>query len=385
MNSYQWLSKLIAHDTTSRNSNLNLIAEIRDWLNKFSIETTLTYDKNKQKANLFGTLPAHNGRLDGGIILSGHTDVVPVDGQKWDTDPFASILMNDKIYGRGACDMKGFIAVVLALVPQFAQHHLAQPLHFAFSYDEEVGCKGAPLLIADFQQRGIQPKACIVGEPTEMRPVVAHKGINVFHCKLHGVAAHSSLIPQGCNAIDYAAELICHIHELAVQIKQEGPFDDYFDVPFSTISTNVISGGNAINTIPGLCEFFFEMRSLPGIKPQHFMTQIETYIRDYLLLKMRHEQKDVTIEFETIASAPSFEAIEEAEITYLVRKLTQVKDILKVAYATEAGLFQQAGIATIVCGPGSIEQAHRANEFVTLTQLNRCEDFLRNLILQDVR
>ncbi len=382
MNTYQWLAKLVAHDTTSRNSNLNLINDIRDWLNNYNIETNLTFDINKQKANLFGTLAAHDGSLEGGIILSGHTDVVPVDGQDWDTEPFETILINEKIFGRGTCDMKGFVAAVLALVPELARSKLAKPLHFAFSYDEEVGCKGAPLLIADFLQRGVRPQACIVGEPTEMRPVVAHKGIDVIRCRVHGLAAHSSLTPQGCNAIEYAAKMICQIRTLADRLQLEGPFDEFFDVPFSSLSTNLISGGNAVNTIPGFCEFLFELRSLPTVKPQHLVAEVESYIREQLLPKMRIEYSAAAIEFDSIASAPAFEASDQAAITHLVRKLTAEHSLLKVAYATEAGLFQQAGIPTIVCGPGNIEQAHRANEFVTLEQLNRCEEFLRSLMQQ---
>lgn len=377
----EWLSQLVAFDTTSRNSNLSLINFIRDYLISLGIESRLTYDHSQLKANLFATLPGREGNIEGGILLSGHTDVVPVDGQQWETDPFCATQIENKIYGRGTCDMKGFIAVVLALLPKFKQLNLDRPVHFAFSYDEEVGCLGARSLIKDFQQQGIKPDACIVGEPTAMRPVVAHKGINVFRCQVHGNAAHSSLTPEGCNAIEYAAELISKITETAHQFRLEGPYDKYYDVPFTSISTNLIQGGNAVNTIPKLCEFIFEYRNLPTVDPHHIILGIRNYIQDVLLKKMHQDYSDAKIEIEPIATVPAFEAIDNANITQLMRTLTHDTAIHKVAYATEAGLFQQAGIPTIVCGPGSIEQAHRANEFVSLEQLEHCEKFLMSLLM----
>lgn len=232
MNSFDWLARLVAFDTTSRNSNLELIADIEAWLKRHHIPSRLTHDSTGQKANLFATLPAANGDISGGIILSGHTDVVPIDGQKWHTNPFKAELIEDKIYGRGTCDMKGFIAVVLSLIPELQQSALKQPVHFAFSYDEEVGCLGARLLIADLQQIGVKPKACIVGEPTDMHPIVAHKGIQVFRCRVHGAAAHSSLTHRGCNAIEYAAKIINYLRDLADLMRLAGPFDQHFDVPF---------------------------------------------------------------------------------------------------------------------------------------------------------
>ncbi|RDI45172.1 acetylornithine deacetylase [Aquicella lusitana] len=385
MNTVEWLSRLVAFDTTSRYSNLDLIQTIQDWLARYHIETRFTYDLKEKKANLFATLPAQNGSVDGGIILSGHTDVVPVDGQHWDTNPFEAVLMNDRIYGRGTCDMKGFLAVALTLLPEFQQMKLSEPVHFAFTYDEEVGCRGVPLLLADLQQAGIRPKACIVGEPTEMKPVVAHKGIQGFRCRLNGRAAHSSLTPQGCNAIEHAARLICHIRDLADEMRRKGPFDSHFDVPFTSISTNMIHGGNAHNTIPALCEFIFEFRHLPHVKPQQIREQIEIYIQNELLPKMRNEYPDASVELDSLSVVPSFEVLEASAITLLARHISNEKTIHKVAYATEAGLFQQADIPTIVCGPGNIEQAHRQNEFVTLDQLGKCEVFLRKVVSEFAR
>lgn len=373
-----WLKQLISFDTTSRHSNLKLIDVVEEWFTTHHLTSHRTYDANKQKANIFATLPAQDGSIQGGIILSGHTDVVPVDGQKWQTDPFIATVLDDKVYGRGTSDMKGFIAVVLALLPEFQQRKLTQPIHFAFSYDEEVGCLGAPAIIADIIKQGLQPRACVVGEPTVMRPVVAHKGINVFCCRVHGRATHSSLVTEGCNAIEYAAQLMSWIRELGKRL-QQGPHDKFYDVPFSSITTNLVSGGNAVNTIPSFCEFFFEFRNLPTVAPDEIRQQIEIYIQKDLLPRMREDYQEAAIELNLIAAVPGLEASEQAEITKTVRHLTNETNVFKVAYATEAGLFQQSGIPTIVCGPGSIEQAHRANEYIQLEQLARCEQFLLSL------
>ena len=281
-------------------------------------------------------------------------------------DPFSATVTSDRVYGRGACDMKGFIAVVLALVPQFLKEKLNQPLHFAFSYDEEVGCQGAPLLIADFQQQGIQPAACIVGEPTDMHIVVAHKGITGFHCRIKGRAAHSSLTPQGCNAIEYAAHLISWIRGLATQFKQLGPYEEQYDVSFSTMTTNKIQGGTALNIIPDHCEFSFELRHLPEVDPEQLFLQLKNYIHENLLPQMKKEHLDAAIELVPICAVPGFASSEKESITKLVRAITHQKEKHKVSYATEAGIFQQAGIPTVICGPGNIAQAHRADEFVML-------------------
>jgi acetylornithine deacetylase len=380
MNTQAWLSRLVAFDTTSRNSNLDLIHAVGDWFAQHAITPRLTHDAVEPKANLFATLPADNGSTEGGIILSGHTDVVPVDGQHWDTNPFAAVQKDDCIFGRGTCDMKGFLAVTLALLPQLQKLKLAHPVHFAYSYDEEIGCRGAPHLINDLLAAGLQPRACIVGEPTDMRPVVGHKGIQVFRCRLQGRAVHSSLTPEGCNAIEYAAELVSYIRNFANEIKQSGPFNTHFDVPFTTLSTNLITGGIASNTVPDTCEFTFEFRHLPEVDPLTIREKISGYVKKELLPKMQREYEDGSIEIEMLASPPSFEASESAAITQLARAVSGENDIVKVAYATEAGQFQAANIPTIVCGPGNIEQAHRANEFVKIAQLEQCEKFLLRIL-----
>ncbi len=381
MNSLEWLARLVEFDTTSRNSNLNLIHFIQEWLLKnYNITSHLSYDPNEPKANLLATLPAAEGSITGGIVLSGHTDVVPVDGQDWQTDPFTLTQLDGNVFGRGTSDMKGFIAVALALIPEFLQQRLKHPIHFALSYDEEIGCRGAPFLIADFAKLGIQPTACIVGEPTEMRPVIAHKGIQVFRCRVHGNAAHSSLTPEGCNAIEYAAKLICYIRDIADEFKRQGPFDSHYDVSFSTLTTNLMKGGNAYNTIPAFCEFIFELRNLPETHPDDVFARIKHYIHTDLQPQMQMEHAAASVLLDQIATVPSFHADPNATFTAFTNKLTDNQNIHKVSYATEAGLFQQANIPTLVCGPGSIEQAHRANEFVSLAQLQQCEQFLRKIV-----
>ncbi len=378
--SLDWVRDLVAMDTTSRVPNLGLIETVRDALAERGIASTLTHDKREGWANLFATIPAHDGATDGGVVLSGHTDVVPVDGQDWDSDPFKPAIRDGRLYGRGTCDMKGFIGAALALVPEMQAARLAKPIHFALSYDEEIGCAGAPLLIADLKQRGLNPSGCIVGEPTSMRPIIAHKGINTYRCCVRGHAAHSSLTPKGLNAIEYAARLICHIRDIADEFRAKGPFDELYDVPFTTAQTSQIQGGNAINTVPAECRFSFEFRNLPTLDPDAIFAKIDACARDTLLPKMRREHPDAAIEISKIASAPGLDADEQAAITQLVRALSADQSQRKVAYGTEAGLFANAGIPSVVCGPGNIEQAHKPNEYVELAQLDGCERFLRKFI-----
>ena len=372
-----WLTKLVAFDTTSCNSNLPLIECVGNWLDQLQIPFTLSYNPTKTKANLFASLPTSDGSLKGGLIFSGHTDVVPVCGQVWDSNPFCAIKRDDRIYGRGTCDMKGFLAVVLSLIPEFQTNSRKYPLHLAFSYDEEVGCLGVPLLIADFQRKGIQPIACIVGEPTEMVPVVAHKGINSFRCRIHGHAVHSSLTPKGCNAIEYGARIICWLRDFAEQLKEKGFKDDLYDVPYTTLTCTMVSGGIAMNTIPPFLEFLFEFRNLPQDNPDQISQAIKDYISKYLIPEMQKESVDASVEIEPINCIPAFQTSEDIELIEIASKGGSIK---KVSYATEAGFFQKAGIPTIVCGPGRIMEAHKANEFVSLKQLDKCEKFLRMVV-----
>ncbi|HTK01054.1 MAG TPA: acetylornithine deacetylase [Bordetella sp.] len=379
MDTRRWLETLVGFDTTSRNSNLALIETARDWLKGQGVQAWLVHNDDRTKANLFATLPARDGGEQGGIVLSGHTDVVPVDGQAWTADPFVLREQDGLLYGRGACDMKGFIATALAMVPEFLSMPRAKPLHLAFSFDEEVGCAGAPFMLADLRDRGIRPEGCVVGEPTGMQVVVAHKGINLYRCRVHGKAAHSSLTPHGCNAIEYAARLICHIRDVADAYKAKGPYDAFYDVPYSTLTTNLIRGGIAVNTIPDDCEFAYEFRNLPGIVPDDIQRDVQRYVDEVLLPRMQAEFPDARIDIEAGPAAPGLEASEQAAITQLVRALTRDTATRKVAYGTEAGLFQGIGIPTVVCGPGHIAQAHKPDEFVAVDQLDACAAFLRRV------
>ena len=380
MNTINRLSRLIAFDTTSRHSNLALIHDCADYLESLGLKPWLSHNADQSKANLFATIAAADGSTEGGLSLSGHTAVVPTDGQAWQSDPYRADIREGRLYGRGSADMKGFIAAVLAAAPAMVQAELKRPLHIALSYDEEIGCLGAPVMIAELQKRGLTPEHCIVGEPTSMRMVVAHKGIHTFRCAVHGKAAHSSLTPQGVNAIEYAAKLIVFINELAGRLKARHDTDPDYDVPFSTLSVNTIAGGIAGNIVPQLCEFEFDYRNLPHMSPADITAPIEAHIREVLQPQMQAVEAACRIDMRHGENVPAMPEAEAALLHDLVTQLVQDSSRLKVAYATEGGQFQQAGIATVICGPGNIEQAHKADEFVELSQLARCDAFLHKLI-----
>jgi acetylornithine deacetylase len=378
---WELIQRLVGFDTTSRDSNLGLIEWVRDWLKGFGVESRLTYDESGKKANLFATI--RQGARPG-IVLSGHTDVVPVDGQAWDTDPFVATLKDDRIYGRGSADMKSYLACALAMTPRFLAADLKYPVHFALSYDEELGCMGVRGLIADLAQAGIRPAGCIIGEPTGMQAVVAHKGKRAYRCCFRGREAHSALTPHGVNAIEYAAKLVVYIRHMAERMRDCETRDNGFDVPFTTLQTGVIRGGTAGNIVPRDCEVHFEFRYLPGVDPEALESEIKAYAERVLLSEMRSVDPETFISFETKAEIPGLDpALERAEqdrVTALAQALARNPSIAKVAYATEAGLFQRAGIPSIICGPGSIEQAHKPNEFIALEQIALCESFMERLL-----
>lgn len=380
MDKIQWLHRLIRFNTVSCNSNMELIQAAASWFESHGIETTRIPGTADNKANLLATIPASNGSRQGGLLLSGHTDVVPVVGQLWDTDPFTAVEKDGKIYGRGACDMKGFVAVLLALVPEIKQLPLQKPVHFALTCDEEIGCLGVDFVAEHLQRIALHPEGCIIGEPSNMKPIIGEKSRRMYHGQIQGKAAHSSMVTEGCNAIEYASRLICYINDLFNHLKTIGPFDEAFNIPYSTLSTNLISGGTASNIIPGSCEFMLEIRYIPEFPLEHFRSQIQNYIDETLLPEMKKTHGDAAIYFDQISDAPGFSAREDAQITHLLRTITGVKERLKVSYATEAGAFQDIGIPTIICGPGDIAEAHRPNEFVTLEQLTICEHVLKNVI-----
>jgi acetylornithine deacetylase len=373
----EMIRRLVAFDTTSRESNLGLIEWVRDWLKGFGVESRLTYDAAGKKANLFATI-AKGARP--GIVLSGHTDVVPVDGQPWDTDPFTATLKDDRIYGRGACDMKSYIAAALAMTPRFLEADLKAPVHFALSYDEEVGCLGVRGLIEDLARAGIRPSGCIVGEPTGMQPVIANKGFRSYRCSVHGKEMHSALAPHGVNAIEYGAKLVVHIRGLADRLRESEVRDHGFDVPFTTLQTGLIGGGTAPNIVPRECEFHFELRYLPGADPDALEREIKDYATGVLEPEMKRVDPEAGFSFFTKSDTPGVDTADSDRIAQLAQALARNRSTGKVAYATEAGLFQRAGIPSIICGPGSIEQAHKPNEFVTLEQVALCESFMERLV-----
>jgi len=369
--------KLISFDTTSRNSNMALIDFIRDYLKDHGVESTLVPNEDGTKANLYATL----GPIDQpGIMLSGHTDVVPVDGQEWNTDPWQLTEKEGKYFGRGTCDMKGFIAVCLAYVPVFVARGLNTPIHLAFSYDEEVGCVGVQSLIEKMQHMPVKPAMCIVGEPTSLEVSIGHKGKRSYDATVRGFEAHSSLAPQGVNAISYAAELIGYMTAMADRFAKEGPFDEAYDVTHTTVHTGVIEGGTALNIVPKECLVRFEFRNLADHNPDSIIEEITTFARTVLEPRMQAVQPDTGIDIVEVTDAPGLNIAPDEEVVTFVKSLAGKNDHIKVAFATEAGLFRERiGIPTVICGPGSIEQAHKPNEYVSLDQLAQCEQFMTNL------
>ncbi len=371
------IRELIAFPTVSRDSNLELIDYVRELLRPLDAEVRMTFDKDKRKANLLATL---GPRGVPGIALSGHTDVVPVDGQEWASDPFKVVERDGSLYGRGTSDMKSFIACTLAVVPEFVQRGLKSPVHLAFSYDEEVGCLGVRELLADMAQAGIRPRSCIVGEPTEMRTVIAHKGKQGYRCTVRGLASHSAYAPYGVNAVEAAAEAITFLKKLARRHRDQGPYDRGFDVAYSTVHTGVIHGGTALNIVPQDCVFDFEFRNLPGDDPNALLREYEAHVRKSIEPEMHAVDPRSGFRIVKISEIPALDTGVESEITGLAQELSGSSEIAKVSFGTEASQFQVAGVPTVVCGPGSIRQAHKPDEFVTLKQVAQCEGFLRALL-----
>jgi acetylornithine deacetylase len=379
LRSLELIRTLVGFDTTSRGSNMALIDWVRDYLAGHGIDSQLTTNDDGRKANLFATLPARDGNATtDGVVLSGHTDVVPVDGQPWETDPFTATLRGDKLYGRGVADMKSFSAIGLAFVPEFIGRGLSRPLHFALSYDEEVGCIGVRRLIADIARRGIRPSGCIVGEPTGMRLVIANKGKRSFRCRVRGHEAHSALTPRGVNAVQIACEIVTFLTQIARRFRDRGGFDAAYDIPYTTVHTGVIHGGTALNIVPRDCTFDFEFRHLPFDDPDALFADVKRFAAT-LIPEMHAIDPATYIEFESLSSTPGFDTHGGSKIAELGRACAGENDYAKVSFGTEAALFHNANIATIICGPGHIEQAHQPNEWISVEQLAACEDFMRRL------
>ena len=374
------IERLIGFKTVSRDSNLGLIEWVRDYLRTMGAKTRLTHDTTGKKANLFATL---GDSAKPGLILSGHTDVVPVDGQNWDTDPFVATERDGKLYARGSADMKGFIGIVLAQAPRFVaalnENRLDAPLHYALSYDEEVGCLGVRGLIRDLEEHSIRPAGCVVGEPTSMQPIVAHKGTHRFRCAVHGREAHSSYVTHGVNAIEYAARLVVYIRQIADRLAQIETRDYGFTVPYSTLSTGLIQGGIAANVIPKDCVFQFDMRTLPSASADALYQEIRAYA-ETLAQEMQQADASAGIDLKWMSQTAGLAASETDAIVQWAMRLSNNHSVGKVSYGTEAGLFQKMGVSSVICGPGDIAQAHTPNEFVALDQLAQCEAFVNRIV-----
>ncbi|WP_321964776.1 acetylornithine deacetylase [Paraburkholderia sp. J7] len=371
------LERLIGFETVSRESNLELIAFVQRYLADLGVECELFHNAGRTKASLYATI---GPRDKGGVVLSGHTDVVPVEGQAWTVDPFRLTEKNGRLYGRGTADMKGFLACALAAVPRFVERKLNVPVHIAFSYDEEVGCLGVRPMLAELEKRAHKPRLCIIGEPTEMKPVLGHKGKLAMRCRVKGAACHSAYAPYGVNAIQYAARLINRLENIGEELAQPEHHDERFDPPFSTVQTGVVTGGRALNIVPAECEFDFEVRSVPGFEAQTVAERIESYAQAELLPKMRKVHADTDICFEPLNAYPGLATPPDSEAAQLLAVISELRDFGTVAFGTEGGLFTRAGIPTVVCGPGSMEQGHKPDEFVSVDQLARCDAMLARLV-----
>jgi acetylornithine deacetylase len=361
--------------TISHQSNLPLIERMADHLRSLHVPLRLTYDDERRKANLFATLGVGK---PAGVVLSGHTDTVPWDGQAWTLDPLAGEVREGRLYGRGSADMKGFIGVCLSQAQALLEADLPHAVHLAFSYDEEVGGFGVRRLVDDLAQAGIQPRVCLVGEPTDMIPALAHKGVHRFRCCVKGKPAHSSLTPLAVNAIEVASRLVGSIADMGERWRAQGPFRSGFDVPYSTSAVGQMHGGIADNVVPEDCWFHYEFRNLPG--HDEAAMQAEVQARAQALLPAMHAVSTGTgIRFEHLGHMPAFEADPAGPATALAARLAQTQETTLVAFGTEAGIFQGLGIPTVICGPGSIQQAHQPDEYVSLAQLARCERFVAGL------
>lgn len=378
MDSETLLSRLVAFDTTSTTSNLELIDFVRNLLADHRIESRLVYNEDKSRANLYATLGPDDR---GGVMLSGHTDVVPTKGQNWNSDPYRLKLTDDTLIGRGSCDMKGFIACVLAALPRMNEQPLQTPIHLAFSYDEEIGCVGAHRLVESMTGFEVRPRIGLIGEPTSMQMVLAHKGKLSYRVRLNGLSCHSAYISSGVNAVEYAAELIAFIRGMNARVLERGQRDDSYTVPHTTFHVGNIRGGTALNIVPQSCEFEFEIRNLPQDDLDALMHEIHDFANNELLPEMRARHPDSAIEFERISHYPGLRTDPASAVIAYTRAINPIDQIGdNVSFGTEAGLFDGIGINSLICGPGSIDQAHKPDEFVSREQMRCCDRMLENLV-----
>ena len=373
------LSDLIKFQTVSGTSNLKLIEYCEKKLDKLGAISFKTFHDSKQQANLFSTINGKKKLDGGGIILSGHTDVVPASAKEWSSDPFVAREKDNKIYGRGSCDMKGFIACTLALAPFFASQNLKKPIHFSFTYDEETACQGAPIMLKELKKRNVKCSICIVGEPTSMKAIQAHKGCSEYSTYFTGLAGHGSAPDKGVNAVEYASRYINKLMELREELKKRVPKNSAFTPPYSTIQIGGIKGGLARNVIADQCTVDWEMRPVIPEDGKFVTENIEAYAKNVLLPEMRKVYPKANIKKEIIGEIIGFTKEEKSDAVNLVCNLTGDNSRDVVSFGTEAGLFQELGISTVVCGPGSIEQAHKIDEYVSFDQLKLCLKMLIDL------
>ncbi|MCX8254121.1 Acetylornithine deacetylase [Beijerinckiaceae bacterium RH AL1] len=370
------LEELVGFDTVSAKTNLPLIDRVEAYLAEHDIKAVRVPNATGDKAALLATVGPEG---DGGVVLSGHTDVVPVKGQKWSSDPFKLRRDGDRLYGRGACDMKAFDALCLAMLPRWKRAGLARPIHLLLSYDEEIGCRGSLDTIARFGDDLPRPGLCIVGEPTKMAVVDAHKSISHFETYVHGKEAHSSDPRAGANAVEIACDLVTELYRLQGKLEAEGDPSGLFEPPYSTVHVGIIEGGNAGNILARDCRFVWEFRGLPGVDPKLAATHLQDYVDRVALPRLRRYTQDASIEIHRDVEVPGLEPDHGSEAEVLAKRLTGTNAVETVSFATEAGQFQKAGIPTIVCGPGSIAQAHQPDEYIELSQIDAGLAFLRKL------
>ncbi|OUR77187.1 acetylornithine deacetylase (ArgE) [Alphaproteobacteria bacterium 46_93_T64] len=371
------LEHLVGFDTTSYRSNMNLIDYVTNYLNRYDIQFEVIKNADNSKANLFATIGKNTNP---GVILSGHTDVVPVEGQNWSADPFQLRIADGKAYGRGTCDMKGFIASVLAAVPKMVNANLACPIHIALSYDEEVGCVGVRHLLEFVKAKNLKVEACIIGEPSSLKPVTAHTGKHIFRCEFQGTAMHSSLAPGGVNAISYAADILSEINKLEKQAQSLVIDDDRFEFPHPTINIGKISGGKAVNIVAETCQFDVECRYPPGSSADFFTNTLPDLVRTQAHEPMFQKHASASARCEQVVEYPAFCGNFNSPASQLVRRLTGSNSDNAVNYGTEAGLFETSGYSSVVCGPGDINQAHQPDEFIELSQLDACDKMMNMLV-----
>ena len=372
----EWIERLVAFDTISSKSNLRLIEDVEQALESHGVPSFRVMNEGGDKANLYAIV---GPLVEGGVVLSGHTDVVPVEGQDWQSDPFAVEIRDDKLYGRGTCDMKAFSAIALSLLPQMKAADLKRPIIFALSYDEEIGCLGAPSMIEEIAQKLPKPSAVIVGEPTNMKVIDGHKGIASYRVTVRGFTTHSSQTDRGVSAVEYAAKLINKVSEMRERGAARADAANGFEPPYSTMTVNVVNGGTQLNIMAAEAKFDWDMRTIPGDSPAELFAEFEDYARD-LEREMQAKAPSCAIEIEQMTNAPSLAPKTVSAAADLAKAITGENATEVVSYAAEAGQFQGAGFSTVICGPGSIDQAHQANEFIALDQVRASKSFLEKLI-----